>query len=229
MTLLLGVLIASLLGSVHCAAMCSAFACLANRGQQAAAWYHSGRLIGYVTLGVAAGLLGSQLDRTGRMLDVQRAAVIVTASALILWGILRLRAVTTGHRATATSAWGGVLATLIKATDRWDTRTRGAAIGLVTSLLPCGWLWAFVATAMGTGTVMRGAAVMGVFWIGTVPMLLAAAAGVRRWAPLAQVRWPIASASLVIVLGVAQLLTHVLMPSMRGHSAVASHAIHAAP
>jgi uncharacterized protein len=229
MTLLLGVLIASLLGSVHCAAMCSVFACAAHRGQRAHGFYHGGRLVGYAILGVSAGLFGSQLDRAGLLLDLQRAAVFVTATALILWGVVRLRAARPSQQRVTTTVWGRALGALITRTDSWQPRPRAAGIGLVTSLLPCGWLWAFVATAMGTGSPLAGATVMFVFWIGTVPLLLAATAGVKRWGPLAQVRWPLASASLVIVLGVAQLLTHLLMPSMpTGNSMVTqnTHLMH---
>ena len=59
MTLLAGVFLASLLGSVHCGAMCSAFACLANAGARRGAWYHGGRLLAYNTLGASAGVLGA--------------------------------------------------------------------------------------------------------------------------------------------------------------------------
>lgn len=51
---------------------------------------------------------------------------------------------------------------------------RAAATGLFTTLLPCGWLYAFVVTAAGTGsgTPLHGAALMAVFWLGTLPMML---------------------------------------------------------
>ena len=62
MTLLLAVLGASLLGSVHCAAMCGGFVCLysgtgASRHKGAAphAAYNAGRLVSYLLLGALAG------------------------------------------------------------------------------------------------------------------------------------------------------------------------------
>ena len=87
MTLLAGVLIASLLGSVHCGAMCSAFACLANGGTQRGAWYHGGRLVAYIVLGAAAGLVGAGLDTAGLIANVQRTAALVTSVALVVWGL----------------------------------------------------------------------------------------------------------------------------------------------
>ena len=160
MTLLAGVLLASLLGSVHCGAMCSAFACLANGGAQRGVWYHGGRLLAYVTLGVAAGVVGAGLDRAGLIANVQRTAALVTSVALIAWGLLQLRLAMRARRFAGASQWGGTLARLVSRTAAWDPRARAAAIGLTTALLPCGWLWAFIATAMGTGAPWRAAAVM---------------------------------------------------------------------
>lgn len=229
MTLLLGVFIASLLGSVHCGAMCSAFACLANGGAQRGAWYHGGRLLAYVTLGVFAGALGAELDRAGLIANVQRTAALVTSVALVVWGLVQLRSAMRARRFRGAAQWGGVLARIVSRTDAWDPRARAAIIGLTTALLPCGWLWAFVATAMGTGSPQRAALVMLVFWMGTVPMLVAVAAGARRWGPIARVRWPLASASLVVMLGLGELASHLLMPTMGAHAHRSSHVQQMAP
>ncbi len=215
MTLLAGILVASLLGSIHCGAMCSAFACLANGAGRRGAWYHGGRLLAYVTLGAAGGAFGAGLDTAGLLANVQSGAALATSAALIVWGAVQLRSALRARRFAGATRWGGVLGRQLARTAQWDPRARATAIGLTTGLLPCGWLWAFVATAMGTGAPLRGAAVMAVFWAGTVPMLTAVTAGVRRFGPLASVRWPLASASLVLVLGLGQLASHLLMPPMR--------------
>lgn len=214
MTLLAGVLLASLLGSVHCGAMCSAFACLANGASRRGPYYHGGRLVAYMVLGAVAGTLGAGLDAAGVIANVQRTAALVTSVALVLWGLWQLRRLGTTRTFASATAWGGTLARLMARTQAWDARTRALAIGLVTGLLPCGWLWAFVATAMGTGSPLRAALVMAVFWTGTVPMLVAVAAGARRLGPAARVRWPLASAALVVVLGLGQLVAHLTMPQM---------------
>lgn len=222
MTLLAGVLLASLLGSVHCGAMCGAFACLANAGARRDAWYHGGRLAAYVTLGLAAGFVGAGLDRAGAIANIQRVAVVVSSVTLIVWGTVQLRSATHAREFRGATRWGGRLAHLVARTARWDPRARAATIGLTTGLLPCAWLWAFLATAMGTGSPARAAAVMSVFWLGSLPMLLAVAEGARRWGPVARLHWPLASASLVVVLGFGELAAHLLMPTT--HPGAASHA-----
>jgi sulfite exporter TauE/SafE len=70
-TLLLGVLAASLVGSVHCAAMCGAFVCVyaragarfPDKGAGAHVAYNAGRLVSYLTLGLAAGAIGQRASR----------------------------------------------------------------------------------------------------------------------------------------------------------------------
>lgn len=206
---------ASLLGSLHCAGMCGGFVgCLAGsvtagRGDAGArarlhAAYHLGRLMGYLTLGAAAGTLGAGLERTAWLAGVRGAAPILCGGAIVLFAIaagaraLGLRAPSFAPRG-ASRAIGGVLARL---RDRGPA-IRGGALGLLTALLPCGWLWAFVATSAGTGTAAGGVATMAAFWLGTVPILAGLGLGADRlWRPL-RARLPLASAALLLAVGIA--------------------------
>jgi len=49
---------------------------------------------------------------------------------------------------------------------------RAALMGLLTTLLPCGFLYAYVLVALATGHPLAGMATMGAFWLGTSPALL---------------------------------------------------------
>lgn len=228
MTFVGGILLASLLGSVHCAAMCGAFVCTyagtAHDGGRVAphAAYHFGRLISYVTLGAIAGAIGRGVDGIGALAGIGRGAAIVAGVLMVLWA--------SGNIATAFGA--RIRVTGPEFAQRWLWRAvqrvrnappmwRSGTLGLVTTLLPCGWLYAFVATAGATASPFIGAAVMATFWIGTAPALIAVAAGARRaLGPLAQ-RLPLVSAAFVLVLGLLaitgrmQPIAHSVM--MHGH------------
>src|SRR5262249_5366928 len=58
----------------------------------------------------------------------------------------------------------------------WSTRQgplqRGAALGLMTPLLPCGLLWAACAAAAIAGSAGDGALVMAAFALGGLPLLV---------------------------------------------------------
>jgi sulfite exporter TauE/SafE len=207
----LGVLAASLVGSVHCAAMCGGFVCLYARGSARAprgniaahAAYNTGRLLSYVTLGVIAGALGAKIDRIARLASIERGAAIVAGSLMIAWAITFIAA-TLGVRLPRLEAPDWVklkLGDALLSMRDQSPVTQAGAIGLLTTLLPCGWLYTFVVTAGGTGNPITGAAVMLAFWIGTLPMLVSVGLGATRLArPFAR-HLPVASAVVVLLLG----------------------------
>ncbi len=231
MTLLLGVLAASVLGSVHCAAMCGSFTCLYNQ-RGAGEWhrhaaYHAGRLLSYVLLGLIAGGVGARVNDLGRLAGVGRAAAIVAGTLMVVWALDAIMG-TMGMRSRLARApeWmQRALGRVLLAGRDVGATGRALLVGLVTTLLPCGWLYTFVAVAGGTGSSIGGAAVMAVFWIGTVPMLLAVGAGAARLlGPFAR-RLPVMSAVVVLVLGLLSIAGKLHAPAGATH---ASHATHTA-
>jgi sulfite exporter TauE/SafE len=78
-------------------------------------------------------------------------------------------------------------------------------MGTLTGLLPCGWLWAFVITAGGTGHPLSGAAVMAAFWIGTVPAMVGLLAFAGPVIAGIRARMPVVTAMVLIALGLGTL------------------------
>jgi len=228
-TVALAVLVASLIGSPHCAGMCGGFVCFyagsaagttGRGGGWAHAAYNGGRLISYVALGTLVGAAGAGLDAAGSLVGLSRLAAVVAGSLMVGWGLSRLAALRgirlsfPGGSASARGVLGRLLA---KARGR-PPIVRAAVTGLFTTLLPCGWLYAFVITAAGTGSAAGGALVMLAFWAGTLPMLVAVGVGAHRLAgPFAR-RLPAASAVFVVALGLlsitGKLRTEVTLPAL---------------
>jgi sulfite exporter TauE/SafE len=220
------VLVASLLGSVHCAAMCGAFVCF-YAGAPAArtiprAWaphaaYNLGRLVSYTALGAIFGAVGAGIDRMGALAGITRAAAILAGSAMILWGVATLLA----HHGVRLPAVGfeGMrprLGAVLLRIRGWSATNRAAATGLVTSLLPCGWLYAFATVAAATGSAPRGVLIMFVFWAGTLPMMLAVGMGAQRLLGRFRVALPTLSAVTVVVIGVLAIVGRLRLPIDRG-------------
>jgi sulfite exporter TauE/SafE len=185
-------LVASLAGSLHCAGMCGGIALVAGgRGSGreiaiASGGYHGGRFVAYAALGAAAGLAGGVLDLGGNLIGIQRVASIVAGLTIAGLGLLHLARLA-GLRLPAIGAFPP-LVTAMRAMHGFAARLRpfprGLTLGLGTPLLPCGWLWAFIAIAAGTGTALGGAAVLSAFWFGTVPALVAVTGGAGAMAAL---------------------------------------------
>ena len=207
------VLGASLLGSAHCAGMCGGFVAFYAGGAASlrgrAAWwchlaYNGGRLAVYVALGAAAGLLGAALDATGGLLTgVQRTTAIVSGVLITLWGVhalLESLGVLT-VRLGAPRALRSLAGYGIGAVAEAPPLLRALAVGLATGLLPCGWLYAFLVTAAGTGSALGGVALMAVFWIGTVPAMLSVGVGLQSLAGPLRRHVPVACATAMIVVG----------------------------
>ena len=207
--LIAAVFAASLLGSFHCAGMCGAFVALAcgaaetNRTRQHTlqAAYHLGRLATYVTLGATAGVAGRLVDLTGALSGVQSAAAVLAALVMILFAFI---AVARAHGASLPhvrlpAGWQGLIQSAHRAAMDRPPVARAAAIGLLTTFLPCGWLYAFLVTAAGTGHPLPAALVMMVFWAGTLPVMIVVGAGARRLLGPAGKHLPLVTALAVVV------------------------------
>jgi sulfite exporter TauE/SafE len=195
----------SLVGSLHCLAMCGPLIGLSGgRYSLSLALAHAlGRLTTYATLGALAGLIGGAIDLAGHLAAVQHVAAIAAGAVIVGWG-LRGIAVARGWRSGGTVRGALFRRGLVQIRGRRAAQ-RAWLVGALTGLLPCGWLWAFVVSAAGTGSPATGAAVMAVFWLGTVPAMtgMLAFGGVvvsgLRW------RMPVISACVLLALGVATL------------------------
>jgi len=197
---LAGVLVASMVGSVHCIAMCGPLVGLhGGAATLRLSLVHSlGRLTTYVLLGALAGLVGSAIDIAGELGNVQRVATVVAAATILAIAVVPLVRRTTGP------ARSPFAAALVKIRPR-SAAKRAWMIGTLTGLLPCGWLWAFVVMAAGTASPLAGALVMATFWLGTAPAMV----GLVRFAgPVVtamRARMPVVTAIVLVTLGLGTL------------------------
>lgn len=248
--LILAVFFASLMGSLHCAGMCGGFVAFAvtgslvsptiggndadasrRRGPSKAtlqAAYNAGRLLTYVTLGAIAGALGSAVDLGGDSIGIQRTAAIIAGALMIAFGVIAVLRVNgvklptmplprvlrdtvlRGHRAAATA----------------PPLIRALTVGLLTTLLPCGWLYAFVITSAGTGNAAYGAITMATFWLGTLPVMVTLGTGIQSLAGPLRRRLPVLMPVLLVAVGLYTVAGRLAMPAIPKHATAvpASHA-----
>lgn len=214
---LAAVLGASVVGSLHCVAMCGGFVASVSgtcrpgsrRTVKPLLAYQAARGLAYLSLGALAGLLGAGLDASAALLGVQRAAGPLMGVVLIGMAIATLR----GPRPESTITIGtrprrrplDRLRLRLLAAVREHGATAGAAAGLLTALLPCGWLWAHLAVAASTGSVASGGLVMLAFWLGSVPALLGVGLLAGELGRRLGRHAPRIGAALLIALGVLSL------------------------
>ncbi|MFZ4575564.1 MAG: sulfite exporter TauE/SafE family protein [Phycisphaerales bacterium] len=220
--LLVSVFLASVLGSMHCAGMCGAFVMLAvsdfkgrpaNPGAALAA-YHLGRLTTYTLLGSIAGIVGEAIDLGGANAGISRAASVGASILLAATGLFMLaRAAGLRVRGPRVPArWQRVIERGYHAAFGLPPVLRAGGIGLLTTLLPCGWLYSFVIAAAGTGDPISGALVMIAFWGGTLPVLSLAGVSGRRVTNWLGARAPLATALLLILMGAGTAIARFSTP-----------------
>jgi sulfite exporter TauE/SafE len=215
--LLLTVLAASIVGSLHCVGMCGPFVAFysgadTTRGARrllSHGVYSAGRMVSYVVLGLAAGAIGAALDLAGSLAGFQRVAAVVAGCVMVTWGILALLQIR-GLKIFRHSG-GGRFSRLVQRGFRFvgdkPPLVRAASVGLLSGLLPCGWLWAFLVTAAGTGSALAGAAVMTAFWLGTVPALVTVGLGAQLISAPLRRHIPAVTALLLVALGVFAIVS----------------------
>lgn len=239
-----GVFVASLVGSVHCAGMCGGFVCFyagseptgaaggtAPRLLHAHALYNVGRLLSYLTLGAVAGAIGARVSALGVLAGVQQGAAIVAGALMVAWALSTLatqRGVSLGT-VRAPLVWQRALGRVLHAVREQPVARRALLTGFLTTLLPCGWLYVFVATAGGTGSVWSAMSLMAVFWLGTVPALVAVGVGAQTILAPFRRRLPLVSATVVLVMGLWSMAGHLRAPSHDARHTESSSGISAIP
>jgi hypothetical protein len=214
-TLLATVLVASLVGSLHCVGMCGPFVAFYAVGDASRnarrllshASYSAGRLAAYAALGLAAGWIGAAVDLAGSLAGFQRVAAVAAGAMMIAWGVLallRIRGVRVLPLRAGGAAW---LQRAFRVAADTPPVLRAGSIGLLSGLLPCGWLWAFLVAAAGTGSASGGAAVMAAFWLGTVPALVAVGLGAQLLAAPLRRHVPAVTAVLLVALGIVAIVS----------------------
>ena len=187
-SMLLTAFTVGLLGGVHCIAMCGgvvgAFTLRridAPVPLSAQLAFNGGRIASYTLGGLLAGSAGS-VFAMATLLPAQIMLFVVANGMLILLGLYvagQGNAVLVIERIGA-RAWPAVrrLSRHLPATDTTGGRV---AAGVIWGWTPCGLAYSMLTLALVSGSAWRGAAIMLLFGLGTLPNLLAAGWLLRRF------------------------------------------------
>jgi sulfite exporter TauE/SafE len=131
--------------------------------------FHLGRIATFAVLGGVLGLIGGELSISGRFMSVLTMAVAVF---MLLLGLNIL-----GFAPSLTRLGIKMPAGLTVGLDRMKASRSPVmplALGGLTFFLPCGFTQSMQIMALGSGSFVRGALIMGLFAVGTLPVLFTA-------------------------------------------------------
>jgi sulfite exporter TauE/SafE len=229
MTLFLAGLLLGLAGSAHCVFMCGPLVLTARRSTTSRVpWflpYHTGRLLMYELLALAAGLAGRvvAVGGMGRALSVACGVVVLMVAAG--------KAPVIARRVTGT--WARALSR-VSLTAGSAVRTRPLmgqfVAGGVNGLLPCGLAYTAAVAAAALGGVPQSLIFMAGFGIGTLPALLVVSLSAASMPLAVRMRLRRVAPLALAVTGVLLIVRGLVPPVHSGGShmpsAAASHAHH---
>ena len=162
-------------GSLHCVGMCGPLV-LAVPGPNAP-WrfwvgrlvYHTGRTLAYMTLGGLIGSLGWAIALQGYQGVLSLTLGVLMLSAVLLHPVRRWVKQFEAAPARLLSKLRGPLQSLMREPGSGNL----FALGVLNGLLPCGFSYAAIATALAAGSLVNSMLFMGAFGLATFPALLA--------------------------------------------------------
>ncbi len=176
LVLAFAILSSSFFGSWHCAGMCGPIATLMSTRKSLLS-YHFGRLISYVGLGALAGSAG-QFFLNSDFVALRWISAIFLAAVLLASG-LNMLAPQFFSNFLMSHALSNKIMSLIRRLQAFHVGHSGFVVGLLTALLPCGWLYTYVTAAVATKSPVSGAFTLFLFWLGGLPALSAVPMMVR--------------------------------------------------
>lgn len=155
-------------------------------------------MISYVSLGGLAGLFGEHILNS-ELLVLQKLSAFLMGAVLILIGISFLR----NWKLQSQQGFQLFLPLLKRNKDHQLT------LGLLTGLLPCGWLYTFVAAAIATKSAASGMICLFLFWLGSVPALTFMSSGLGNLMKSQSQKSQKIVGGLLIFAGVYSVLAHI--------------------
>ena len=218
-------LLAGLVGSVHCVAMCGGIATglgvSARRGGAFdAALVNLGRVAGYTLAGLIVGGVGGGLLAAARIEGLAIAARMLVGVVLVLAALrLLLPPGRLSFMARPGQALWRRLQPLQRALLPADTRPKRFALGMLWGWLPCGLSTTMLAAAWLQSSALHGGLTMLAFGLGTLPLMIPltwSGARAARWLDRPGLR--LAMGLLVLLAGLLTLAAPWLMqvPGMHG-------------
>jgi len=182
---LVAVFLVGLLGGGHCVGMCGGIVS-ALSSQNAGGkpllhlGYSTGRIASYSVAGAIAGSIGGLGLLFSGVLPVQLALYVLANAMLLILGLYLagLSPLAGKFEAAGRYLWSR-LQPLTRELVPVNTVPRALAVGALWGWIPCGLVYGVLATALLSGSAVRGAMVMLAFGLGTLPNLLLAGLMVR--------------------------------------------------
>lgn len=194
-----------ILGSLHCVGMCGPLALslpmpAGKRVVPGRLLYQGGRILSYMSIGVIFGLLGNTIVLAG----YQQYISIFAGVILLIMALYRLLHLE--RYFALTGKFSNWISRNLSSQFQKGTDLSLLFTGILNGYLPCGLVYAAGAMSVTLGNPMHAAVGMGLFGLGTFPVMFVMSMG-RRWLPAGlRIRFQTYSTYFALVIGVLFVL-----------------------
>lgn len=168
----LAILMASLLGSTHCAGMCGPIVIAFTKSKSQRYMYNLGRLFSYLIMAGLVHLFGKELINSIGLTGLHLSSAFIISVFFIFWGIILLFK-------NSPDAWfppslKNIIQKTVQKAYNWNLKNcnnNSFLLGLFSALLPCGWLYSFLISLIAIPSLVVSFFLIIIFWIGTLPVM----------------------------------------------------------
>lgn len=187
-------------GSLHCVGMCGGLVTASCEKSNEVLKYQIGRLLGYLTLGFFAGILGGFLSLKNLPPFYSVIPALMIGSVFIFMGIKNFR-----NQKADFPAPKFLKNMYLKLWEKLVKNNRGFSkaffVGAISILLPCGLLYGVVLGTLALQSSTLGMISMFFFWLGTLPSMLLAPGIVQKILKPLKLRLPKTYAISLVTIG----------------------------
>lgn len=193
-------LIAGFGGSLHCVGMCGGLVTASCEKSNDVFRYQFGRLLGYLLLGLFAGIIGSFFKFENVPAHFSVIPAVMIGLVFIFMGIKNFR-----NQKTELPAPEFLRNLYLKLWGRFVKNNRGVSkaffVGAISIFLPCGLLYGVVLGTVALQSSTLGILSMFFFWLGTLPSMLLAPGIVQKIMRPLKLRLPKTYAVTLVTIG----------------------------
>lgn len=219
-----------LLGSLHCVGMCGGFVLGLDRTDRVPwrrllvqALFHLGKTSTYVALGGLVGIGGAALLHSSWFASAQAVLSVLAGTLMILAGLQimgLLKEWPIGSLFGPQSFYGRTF----NAAMNLRSPIAPYVTGALTGFLPCPLVYAFLAAALHTGSVLQSMGVMAILGLTSLPALVLVVLTGAKMRPETRVRMVRIAGAVVLVLGIITVLRGVFPELLHGGGGHEHHA-----
>lgn len=218
-----------LMGSLHCVGMCGGFVLGLDRPERGRwrragvqALFHLGKTTTYVTLGGLVGIGGAALLRSGWFASAQAVLSVLAGALMVVAGIQIMGLM----KEWPVGSWFGPQS-LYGRTFQAAMNLKGPiapfVTGALTGFLPCPLVYAFLAAALATGSLLGSMGVMAILGLTSMPALVLVVWTGSKLRPQTRARVIKVAGAVVLLLGVVTVLRGLFPELLHGGHDHAHH------